>query len=156
MLKKILIASMACLLLLSGCSKKAPEVKNVDLKALLSELQANEAFELPMSMNSDDMMVQETYGINPADLKQYAMAIPMINIQAAEIIMVEVADGKMDVVKAALDERMKTVEQTWANYLPDQFDIVKNRKTYTIGNYTFIVIAGQAEAIIKVIEDAFK
>ena len=63
-------------------------------------------------------------------------------------------DGKLDEVKKALDKRMETVEQTWSTYLPEQYELVKNRKTLEEGNVIAIVIADQADAILQKISDS--
>ena len=49
---------------------------------------------------------------------------------------------------------METVEQTWSTYLPEQYELVKNRKTLEEGNVIAIVIADQADAILQEISDS--
>ena len=80
--------------------------------------------------------------------------MPAMNVHATEIILVEAQDGKLDEVKKALDKRMETVEQTWSTYLPEQYELVKNRKTLEEGNVIAIVIADQADTILQEISDS--
>lgn len=87
-------------------------------------------------------------------VKDYAIFMPAMNVHATEIILVEAQDGKLDEVKKALDKRMETVEQTWSTYLPEQYELVKNRKTLEEGNVIAIVIADQADAILQEISDS--
>lgn len=51
---------------------------------------------------------------------------------------------------------METVEQTWSTYLPEQYELVKNRKTLEEGNVIAIVIADQADAILQEISDSLE
>lgn len=153
-MKKIMISFTLLLLLVSGCSTNKEKETSVDLKNVLTTILDDTAFELPASMEVDDTMLQEMYGINKSDVKQYAIAFPMMNVQATEIILIESKEDTKDTVKKALDTRMKTVEETWSTYLPAQYELVQNRKTYTKGNITVIVIAEQGDAILKSIKDA--
>ena len=96
----------------------------------------------------------DMYGLSSDLVKDYAIFMPAMNVHATEIILVEAQDGKLDEVKKALDKRMETVEQTWSTYLPEQYELVKNRKTLEEGNVIAIVIADQADAILQEISDS--
>lgn len=154
-MKKIVLILTMCLLVVSGCSSKNDETKDVKLKDLMNTILNEASYELPGTMEIDDATLSSVYNMDAADVEQYAIAFPMINVQATEIIMVEAKDGKLDTVKKALDSRMKTVEETWAQYLPEQLELVKNRKTIEKGNYVIIIIADKADEISTAIDKAF-
>lgn len=152
---------LVCLLLFSGCSSNTKNENNQtkeeqtisnDVKEIMIQILGDAAYNLPGTMEVDDVTLKSVYNIDASDLKQYAIAFPMMNVQATEIIIMEANEGKLDTIQKALDSRMKTLEDTWATYLPDQYDLVKNRKTATIGNFVVIVIAEKAADIITYIE----
>ncbi|MEG0274453.1 MAG: DUF4358 domain-containing protein [Longicatena sp.] len=151
-MKKILLCFVVGMLCLSGCSSKG---NDVDVKKAVSTVLESKADELPATMEVDDQVLKDLFQIDVADVEQYAIAIPMMNVQATEIIMIEAKDGKKDVIKKALDQRMKTNEDTWSTYLPDQYELVKNRQEYESGNYFIIVIAEKAEDIMKELKKDF-
>ena len=155
-MKRIFIVLTMCLLVVSGCSSKgSSDVKDVKLTDLMSEIKDNADFDLPSFMDIDEATMESVYGLKAADVEQFAIAFPMMNTQATEIIMIEAKEGKLDTVKKALDTRMKTVEETWATYLPAQKELVDHRKTIEKGNYVIIVIAEKADDIAKTIEAKF-
>ncbi|MGL5540758.1 MAG: DUF4358 domain-containing protein [Erysipelotrichaceae bacterium] len=153
-----LIAAGALLLTVVGCGAK--DTANVDLKELDATLV--EKFEsgeigFPGTMDLDATLLSDVYGINAEEaLESYVVKIPMMMVQASEIAMFEVKDGQMDAVKAGVEKRLADLDATWSQYLPDQYDLVKNAAKIEKGNYFFLVIAEEQDAIVKIIEDAFK
>ena len=175
-MKKLIIACVAVgCLMLTGCSKKNPQPSPTPsatpsaeptmtpsaspetvegLKGIMDAIRRNDEYQLPMSMDVDDTVLVDTYGLSSDLVKDYAIFMPAMNVHATEIILVEAQDGKLDEVRKALDKRMETVEQTWSTYLPEQYELVKNRKTLEEGNVIAIVIADQADAILQEISDS--
>ena len=175
-MKKLIIGCIvvSCLML-TGCSKKcqqptptpsvtpsteptmtpsaSPETAE-GLKGIMEAIRSNDEYQLPMSMDVDDTVLMDMYGLSSDLVKDYAIFMPAMNVHATEIILVEAQDGKLEEVKKALDKRLETIEQTWSTYLPEQYELVKNRKTLEQGNVIAIVIADQADAILKDITDS--
>ena len=53
-------------------------------------------------------------------------------------------------LQVVVDEKRSEME----NYLPDQFEIVDKSSVKSKGNYVYLVISGQADAILQIIEKA--
>ena len=51
---------------------------------------------------------------------------------------------------------MAELEKQWKNYLPDQYDLVKNRKVEKFGDYLIYIISNDNEAVYKKIESLGK
>ena len=135
-MKKLIIACVAVgCLMLTGCSKKNPQPSPTPsatpsteptmtpsaspetaegLKGILEAIRRNDEYQLPMSMDVDDTVLVDMYGLSSDLVKDYAIFMPAMNVHATEIILVEAQDGKLDEVKKALDKRMETVEHCWA------------------------------------------
>ncbi|MEG0176412.1 DUF4358 domain-containing protein [Anaerorhabdus sp.] len=111
-------------------------------------------YEFPSFMTINDETLSSVYGLTPEDVENYAIYVPMMNVQATEIIVVEAKDGKLDAVKEALAKRMTSLEDTWSTYLPDQYELVQNRVEFEDGNLVGIVIAENADQIAKDIQTA--
>lgn len=113
-------------------------------------------YELPSFMMVDEATLGNLYYLTTEDVNDYAIFLPLMNVQATEVMVVEAKDGKVDAVKEALDKRMQDLDTTWSQYLPDQYELVKNHVTFTEGNYVVIVIAEDAQAIADDIQAALK
>lgn len=160
-MKRLITALCVGLLFISGCTSKPSQddnninentnkndtAKERDVKKIMKGILDDQTNNLPSMMDVDDTVLKDMYGIDAADVQQYAIAFPMMDVHASEIIIIEAKDGKADTIQKALDARMKSVEDTWANYLPDQYELVQNRETITKGNTFVIIIAEKAQEI---------
>lgn len=152
-MKKILIALATICLILTGCSKpSATETVDVNLNDLMETIKSDESIELPMSMDlSKDEFIQ-AYGIDETLISEVVSSKAMISAQIAEIIMIKVADG----VKTS-DVLTKINEYYAAQMLyPSQAELVDQKVVIESGNYLFVVVAENADAIKAVIETALK
>lgn len=104
--------------------------------------------ELPYFMDLDDDILSQLYGINASDLVEYVGKMPFMNTQATEFFIAQVQPDKMDTVKAALEKRQADLETQWAQYLPDQLELVQNYKLVTNGDYIMFAIADCAEEAV--------
>lgn len=104
--------------------------------------------ELPYFMDLDDDILSQLYGINASDLVEYVGKMPFMNTQATEFFIAQVQPDKMDTVKAALEKRQADLETQWAQYLPDQLELVQNYQLVTSGDYIMFAIADCAEEAV--------
>lgn len=98
----------------------------------------------------DAALLSDLYGISDGDLEEFVGKMPLINVKATEFFIARVKDGKMDAVKSGIANRQAALEQQWSQYLPDQYEIVKNYKMVTNGNYVLFCIAEDADAAVTV------
>ncbi len=152
-MKKIILLFSICLLLV-GCGSKPEAVKDVDLNALATKI--TESVQFPALAEVNDEMASSIYYLNSDICESYKIIMPMMMVHATEVIMVKAKDGKFDEVKAAVEKRYTDLDNVWKQYLPDQYELVKNAKRVTKGNYYFLIIHENPEAIIKIIDEAFK
>ena len=62
-------------------------------------------------------------------------------------------DREGESIKAALQVLVDEKRGEMEDYLPDQFEIVDKSEVKTKGNYVYLVISEQADAITKIIEN---
>ncbi|SJZ55089.1 DUF4358 domain-containing protein [Anaerorhabdus furcosa] len=177
---KKLLALMSLALVLAGCSTapkdepvKTPEMTPGEVvdgegvtggeSAEMTKLQKavdsvvnGGTYEFPSFMTVDEPTLETIYYLVSDDVQDYAIYLPMMNVQATEIIVIEAKEGKVDVVKEAVAKRLADIETTWAQYLPDQNELVLNRVEFTDGNIVGVVISENAEAVAKDIQAALK
>ena len=107
---------------------------------------------LPNLTAMDDATLFAMYGINASDLEEYVCMMPLMGVHSTEFFIAKVKDGKMDTVKAGIAKRQADLDAQWSQYLPEQYELVKNYKLVTNGNYVLFAIseyAGDAVTIFN-------
>ena len=99
---------------------------------------------LPNLTAMDDATLSAMYGISASDLKEYVCMMPLMGVHATEFFIAEVKDGKMDTVKAGIAKRQADLDAQWAQYLPEQYELVQNYKLVTNGNYVLFAVSEYA------------
>ncbi|MGL5979136.1 MAG: DUF4358 domain-containing protein [Erysipelotrichaceae bacterium] len=170
-MKKIakLFVAAALMFTVVGCSNGNSDAgANVDLAELSAELLekgANMEIDMPGLVDvSDEMWEQmdgltteerlmEWYGIDAADVEQYAVLKNPMSFGIYEVAMFEVKDGKMDTIKAAVEAQIAVLEGN--AFYPEDQEMVKNREVYENGNYYFFAVGGTATETMDFLKTAF-
>ncbi len=102
--------------------------------------------ELPKELYAD------LYGIDTGKFEDVLVFGSMMNVKANEIMLLKVKDiGDIESATKLLEERKNQVYKTWENYLPDQFEMVKQAKIKTNGKYAVLIISPNSDKV----SDAF-
>ena len=114
--------------------------------------------DMPMTMELIKDEIAPFYGeelINLVD--DFGGIMPMMQ-STTEVTIFKVKEGKMDEVKAILEERKKNQEQAFEQYLPDEYEIVKNSQIYENGDYIYFISAEEknVDTIKEMIENGIK
>ena len=145
-----LLAVLALCVLLTACGAK--EEKTADLTAVLAKFPTNEDM---MSLTEEDML--DFYGIQAADMKQFAAAMNGTGIKCDEYALVEAVDADAAArVKIALDNRYQEKLNQMDGYLPDEYAIVKACSVEQNGNYVAMIVAENADELTKLYQESFK
>ena len=100
--------------------------------------------------------VKDTLNIDPASLDEFLMETPMMIVQSNTYIIVRPASGKEQEVKDAINAYMKRLEEQWKTYLPDQYELVKNRKEEKLGDYLIYIVSSDNEKVFNTIKASVK
>lgn len=127
-----------------------PTPKEV-MDAILAENQ------IQMGMEMTDEEAQYVFNLNlTEDVESYAINGTMANVAVDNIAVVVAKEGKVEnVVKSLTDKRDLTI-QNFEQYLPDKYEIAKKGKVFSIGNYVFLVIHENVDAIEAKIREMVK
>lgn len=98
--------------------------------------------------------VYDLLQIEESDVKNFAMSVSMMNVQAYSVIVIEPAEGKTDVIETALKAYSDSIKQSFENYLPDQLEIAENAQIEKFGDYVGLVICENAETVMGNIKTA--
>ncbi len=155
-MKKILCCVlMASFILLCACSQQ-PQAKEVDLSTLMGSLAADYGFsEGMLDLTQDDLM--ELYGVDAADVKQFAAKIRLESIQADEVILIEAVDAQAAKrVKEKIDSRYQTKLNETRGYLPAEFEKIEKCKVDVYGNFISMIVLENASEAVTAYEKAIK
>ena len=92
-------------------------------------------------------LLRSVYGINTQNVENVIGKMPMMNVQASMYLLIQTKEGTAETVKAELDQYATKYEEQWSTYLPEQYELVKNRKSGIIGNTVYLIIAENAETL---------
>ena len=123
------------------------ENKSLDVELAGQTLANNTPFNEMATMDITIEELNTIYGINTENVEQVVGKMPMMNVQASMYVLIQAKDGTVDTVKAELDEYAKQYEEQWSMYLPEQYELVQNRKVGTIGNTVYMIISENAETL---------
>lgn len=126
-------------------AQKAPAV--ADVAAAVEKALAPEG-EM-MAFTADDLSA--LYGLDASAVQGFVGKMPMMNVKATEYLVVKAASGQAGTVQKAMQSRQAALDATWKQYLPDQYELVKNYKLVTNGDYVLFVVGENAQAAV----DAF-
>ncbi|CQR47315.1 hypothetical protein BN1058_01624 [Paraliobacillus sp. PM-2] len=160
---------------LIGCSNQSEKVDEaeVDVSALLLDIKeeiANDLgegsmvdgklqnyIEADLTGESDDPMVGmtlETMELDKSKLEAGYVIQAMMNVNADQIILLEAKDEEsVSVLQESLEKALEAQVQTWEQYLPDQYEKVKNNVIETNGKYLLYVTYEDPETIVNVFSE---
>lgn len=155
-MKRFLVI-LALALALAGCSGTA---KGSSTKVLTNEEWADvitgiqSEMELPAMMNLSDVEITDILGINAENLESYTVQFPMMIVHASAIMVFQAKEGTIETVKEEVGAWLTSYEEQWSSYLPDQYELVKNRVEKQVGDSTYVVIIAEDAASIEAKIDA--
>lgn len=151
-MRKLITVILICVLVAGLCSCSSG-AKSADLSAVLGSFSLDE--EEMLMLTADEMT--SFYGIDPADMKQFAAAVNLSGIQCDEYVLVEcVSDAALNRVSQALEKRLDQKKNEMKGYLPEQYDIITKCSVIKSGMYTAMIVSPDAQAQTKVYNDSFK
>lgn len=161
----ILACVMAMSVLMGGCGgAEATEASAVEESNEVEAIPAKpvqeiyeeiaQAVELQSPVPMTDSFISNYYGINPEKLEEYVFVMSEEATSAETVAIMKVKEeGDVENIKAALQVLVDEKRGEMEDYLPEQFEIVDKSSVKTKGNYVYLVISGQADAITKIIEN---
>ena len=94
---------------------------------------------------SDAQMIKRLYGLNPADYEGITLYYPVTNMDAEELLIVQLKDvSQQETVKAAIDARLETQKNSFEGYGVEQYALLEKSVVDVEGNYILFVVNEQA------------
>lgn len=152
---------LAAALMTGGCGQKEaaePATESViETEAALSVHDIYQQIEQAVTLNVPlllpDDFITNYYGIDLSVLEEYVFEMSEAATSAETIVIMKANDGEdTGVLADSLQEVRSSKAAEMENYLPDQFEIVEKSEVKIKGDYVYLVISEQADAILEIIE----
>ena len=121
--------------------------KSIDINVVSQTLSNSAPFNDLSTVDITKDLLSSLYGINIENVENVLGKMPMMNVQASMYVLIQAKEGTVETVKSELDKYATQYEEQWSTYLPEQYDLVKNRKTGVVGNVVYMIIAENAETL---------
>ena len=95
--------------------------------------------------------IKDILDVDSSSVDKFLMKMPMMMIQSSTYIIVKPNTKDYNLVKEKLDSYMLSLEEQWSNYLPDQYELVKNRKVETLGDYLIYIVSENNDLVYNTI-----
>ena len=139
----IVVVVVGAYFILNGNQKE----KSLDLNTASQTLSNLAPFNELSTMDITIDLLSSVYGINTENVENAIGKMPMMNVQASMYLLIQAKEGTVETVKSELDQYATKYEEQWSTYLPEQYELVKNRKTGIVGNTVYLIIAENAETL---------
>ena len=103
-------------------------------------------------MEVNDETLESQFNINKSNVKEYLIKVPMMITSSNSYIIIKPVDGKKDEVKEKIDEYMTKLEKQWETYLPEQYELVKNRLEKEYGDYLIYIVSSNNDLVFETIK----
>lgn len=124
----------------------------INLKDLEEKISNMAPFNEMATMDIDNTILVDVFQLDDSHVESYIGKMPIMNVHASMYLIIEANDGKAEEVKEKLEVYAEAYEANWERYLPEQYELVKDRKLGVQGDYVYLIIAESAdeiEALIK-------
>lgn len=107
-------------------------------------------------MDIDKDGLSQTFDIDDKLVSEFLVKVPMMNVNANSVIILKPENGKTKEVKDKMNDYMTKLENQWQTYLPDQYELVKNRLEKEYGGYLIYIISNDNNQVFDLIKDSKK
>jgi len=111
---------------------------------------------LPMMMEVTSDMLKDVVNLEPSTVSEFAIKQPAMITSSTTYMVVKPVEGKKAEVKNVLDSYMVALETQWETYLPDQYELVKNRMYKEYGDYLIYIVSTDNDLIYNTIISSTK
>ena len=150
----VIIIGIALVIFLNYNNSISNKDENISIS--LGELdkkieQTNEFEFLKMNAITDDE-ASAKFLIDKSKIKNIIGREPIVHTKSGMYVVIQTDLDNIQDVKLALESYGSEYEEQWKTYLPDQYELVKNRKIGVKGNYVYMIVSESPEKILELIK----
>lgn len=150
----VIIISIALVVFLNYNNSTSNKDENISIS--LDELdkkieQTNEFEFLKMNAITDDE-ASAKFLIDKSKIKNIIGREPIVHTKSGMYVVIQTDLDNIQDVKLALESYGSEYEEQWKTYLPDQYELVKNREIGVKGDYVYMIVSESPEKILELIK----
>lgn len=125
---------------------------SIDLNTIYEDISSNVELVSPMLASND--YIYNYYGVDTSVMSDYFFVISEDPTSAETIIVAKaVSDSDVEAIKASLETVLFEKGIEMENYLPAEYEYIKNEEVSVKGDYVILVISHNADAIKSIINN---
>lgn len=148
----VVLAILAFIFIYININKKETKVINIAISELEKKIENTDEFDFDKMQNIDAETASATFLIDSSKIKDIIGKSPIVNTKAFMYVIIKAENEDLQEVKMALESYGSEYEKVWSTYLPDQYELVKNRKIGIKGNYVYMIISENPDKIVELIK----
>lgn len=133
-------------------TKEEPIPVQLDLATVNTKISSEGGFDEMRMVEVDEDTLKTTFGIDETAVSEFVGKVPLVNITSSMYVILKAKDGQVDAVKQKLEAYGTSYEKEWESYLPEQYNLVKQRQIGNIGNYVYCIVADNAKELVELIK----
>lgn len=150
----VIIIGIALVIFLNYNNSISNKDENISIS--LDELdkkieQTNEFEFLKMNAITDDE-ASVKFLIDKSKIKNIIGREPIVHTKSGMYVVIQTDLDNIQDVKLALESYGSEYEEQWKTYLPDQYELVKNREIGVKGDYVYMIVSESPEKILELIK----
>ena len=150
----VIIIGIALVVFLNYNNSTSNKDENISIS--LDELdkkieQTNEFEFLKMNAITDDE-ASAKFLIDKSKIKNIIGREPIVHTKSGMYVVIQTDLDNIKDVKLALESYGSEYEEQWKTYLPDQYELVKNREIGVKGDYVYMIVSESPEKILELIK----
>lgn len=149
-----IVSIVGILAIATACAAPAATEKNIPVSDIVAAVKTEDQF--AMSFEIDEAYITQMTGLDFSMLEEYDISEPP-NVSATILYIAKVKDAKdLPAVKTAFEKRLSLIQQSFEQYLPDQYDLAKKGQVVTEGNYIMLAIAQDTDQAVEAFRNVLK
>lgn len=133
-------------------SKRIDKNKELDMTQISNIITEKGEFAQILTTDIDKEMLKNEMKFDVSNIDEVVGKKPLVNTSSSMFLILKVSNEQQESVKQQLEQYGEKYEMQWSNYLPDQYELVKERKIGIRSNYVYLIISKNSEEIEKEIK----
>lgn len=96
--------------------------------------------------DGNNKLLKRFYGLNSDDYQECVLCVPASNMDVNELLIIKVKDkSQISAIEDSINNRIDSQENSFKDYAPVQYGIIKQNEISIKGNYVFFAISEDAQ-----------
>lgn len=148
----IIIACFVFMFSVLNNKNKKEEIVEISLDELENKIENTDEFDFTKMQELDVENASAMFLVDSFKIKSLIGKVPIVNTKASMYVIIQADEDNLQDIKLALESYGTEYETQWKTYLPDQYELVKNREIGIISNYVYMIVSENPDKIVKLIK----